>query len=96
MDETKVHLSKYGDAGLRTLALAYRRLDEATYQEWNEVFLKAKTTIDGNRNSRLDEAAEMIEKDLMLIGATAVEDKLQKGVSGLKFENNFDLVTHTN
>jgi phospholipid-transporting ATPase len=28
----------------------------------------------------LDEAAELIEKDLFLLGATAIEDKLQDGV----------------
>lgn len=80
-ETTKVHLAKYGDAGLRTLALAYRRLDEATYTEWNEVFSKAKTTIGPDRDLKLDEAAEIIERDLTLVGATAVEDKLQKGVS---------------
>lgn len=28
----------------------------------------------------MDEAAELIEKDLFLLGATAIEDKLQDGV----------------
>lgn len=79
-EATRMHLSMYGDAGLRTLALAYRKLDETTYTEWNDVFLKAKTSIGADRDSKLDDAAEMIEKDLILVGATAVEDKLQKGV----------------
>ncbi|KAK8274271.1 hypothetical protein V6Z11_D10G063700 [Gossypium hirsutum] len=48
-EDTTRHLNEYGEAGLRTLALAYKRL-------------------------------EMMEKDLILVGATAVEDKLQKGV----------------
>lgn len=79
-DSTKSHLAKYGDAGLRTLALAYRKLDEAEYTEWNAAFLRAKTTIGPNRDAMLDSASEMIEKDLTLVGATAVEDKLQPGV----------------
>ncbi|MCO5555633.1 hypothetical protein L7F22_009178 [Adiantum nelumboides] len=79
-ETTKVHLAKYGDAGLRTLALAYRKLEEGTYTEWNDMFIKAKTTIGPDRDAKLDEAAEVIEKELMLVGATAVEDKLQKGV----------------
>jgi phospholipid-transporting ATPase len=29
---------------------------------------------------QLDEAAEIIEKNLILLGATAIEDKLQEGV----------------
>lgn len=33
-----------------------------------------------NKNKRLDELYEEIEKDMTLLGATAVEDKLQEGV----------------
>ena len=33
-----------------------------------------------DRETRLEEAAELIEKDLFLLGATAIEDKLQVGV----------------
>ncbi|MCO5558138.1 hypothetical protein L7F22_011715 [Adiantum nelumboides] len=79
-ETTKLHLANYGDAGLRTLALAYRKLDEAVYKEWSDVFLKAKTTIGPDRDSKLDQASDMIERELILVGATAVEDKLQKGV----------------
>ncbi|KAI5084632.1 hypothetical protein GOP47_0000801 [Adiantum capillus-veneris] len=79
-ETTKVHLAEYGDAGLRTLALAYRKLEEAAYAEWNDLFMKAKTTIGPDRDLKLDEAAEIIERELILVGATAVEDKLQKGV----------------
>ncbi|EFJ18058.1 hypothetical protein SELMODRAFT_113552 [Selaginella moellendorffii] len=77
---TRSHLSEYAEAGLRTLILAYRKLDDAEYREWNAVFLKAKTTIGESREERLDAACDMIERDLVLVGATAVEDKLQKGV----------------
>eukprot|EP00250_Pteridium_aquilinum_P010204 c19213_g1_i1 orf=370-3075(+) len=79
-EATKAHLANYGDAGLRTLALAYRKLDEAAYNQWNDVFFKAKTTIGPDRDAKLDQASDMIEKELILVGATAVEDKLQKGV----------------
>ncbi|KAI5069580.1 hypothetical protein GOP47_0015881 [Adiantum capillus-veneris] len=79
-EATKLHLANYGDAGLRTLALAYRKLDEAAYKEWSDVFLKAKTTIGLDRDSKLDKASDMVERELILVGATAVEDKLQKGV----------------
>ena len=80
-EATKAHLTNYGDAGLRTLALAYRKLDESSYQQWNELFLNAKTAMGPGRDAKLDEASDMIEKELFLVGATAVEDKLQKGVS---------------
>ncbi|KAL8522562.1 hypothetical protein ACS0TY_012643 [Phlomoides rotata] len=77
---TTKHLNEYGEAGLRTLALAYKTLDEAKYAAWNEEFTKARTAINGDRDGMLERLADMMEKDLILIGATAVEDKLQNGV----------------
>ncbi|KAJ6801000.1 putative phospholipid-transporting ATPase 4 [Iris pallida] len=79
-EETRKHLNEFGEAGLRTLALAYRKLDESEYSAWNVEFLKAKTTIGPDREGQLEAVSDMIEKDLILVGATAVEDKLQKGV----------------
>ncbi|KAH7307649.1 hypothetical protein KP509_22G070700 [Ceratopteris richardii] len=79
-EATKLHLANYGDAGLRTLALAYREVNEADYEKWNDLFMKAKTTIASDRDSMLDQTSDMIERELILVGATAVEDKLQKGV----------------
>ncbi|KAJ6323717.1 hypothetical protein OIU76_011083 [Salix suchowensis] len=34
----------------------------------------------GDREKKLDEVAELVERDLILIGSTAIEDKLQEGV----------------
>lgn len=79
-EATTRHLKEYGEAGLRTLALAYRKLDESEYATWNNEFQRAKTSIGGDREAMLERVADMIEKDLILVGATAVEDKLQKGV----------------
>ncbi|XP_010540082.1 PREDICTED: probable phospholipid-transporting ATPase 4 [Tarenaya hassleriana] len=77
---TTRHLNEYGEAGLRTLALAYRKLDEDEYSAWNAEFLKAKTSIGSDRDALLERVSDIIERDLILVGATAVEDKLQKGV----------------
>lgn len=79
-EKTTRHLNEYGEAGLRTLALAYKKLEESEYSAWNVEFFKAKTTIGPDREAHLERVADMIEKDLILVGATAVEDKLQKGV----------------
>ncbi|CAM8896960.1 unnamed protein product [Rhodiola kirilowii] len=73
-------LNEYGEAGLRTLALAYKKLEEAEYAGWNNEYNKARTTIGGDREAMLEQISEVMEKDLILVGATAVEDKLQKGV----------------
>ncbi|CAN0878058.1 Probable phospholipid-transporting ATPase 4 [Linum grandiflorum] len=74
------HLNDYGEAGLRTLVLAYKKLDETEYNAWNSEFVKAKTSIGADRDVMLERVADLMEKDLILVGATAVEDKLQKGV----------------
>ncbi|XP_058070915.1 probable phospholipid-transporting ATPase 5 [Magnolia sinica] len=77
---TSSHLSDYAEDGLRTLALAYRRIEPAEYENWNLIFTRSKTTIGPEREKLLERASEMIERDLILLGAAAVEDKLQKGV----------------
>ncbi|KAJ3327112.1 hypothetical protein HDU76_012352 [Blyttiomyces sp. JEL0837] len=79
VDQTCVHLEEYASDGLRTLCIAYRDIPDEEYAEWSKVYDKAATTIN-NRQEALDQAAEMIEKDLILLGATAIEDKLQDGV----------------
>lgn len=78
--ETKVHIGQYAEAGLRTLVVAYRELDEKEYKAWADEFLKAKTSLAAKRDELVDATADKIERNLILLGATAVEDKLQKGV----------------
>ncbi|GAB2269219.1 Probable phospholipid-transporting ATPase 4 [Dionaea muscipula] len=80
LDDTTRHLNEYGDSGLRTLALAYKKLEESEYNAWNIEFQKAKSSIGGDREAMLERVSDMMEKDLVLVGATAVEDKLQDGV----------------
>ncbi|XP_065866747.1 probable phospholipid-transporting ATPase 4 [Euphorbia lathyris] len=79
-ETTTKHLNEYGEAGLRTLALAYKKLEESEYSAWNSEFTKAKTSVGSDRDAMLERVADMMEKDLILVGATAVEDKLQRGV----------------
>ncbi|XP_060764598.1 phospholipid-transporting ATPase ID [Neoarius graeffei] len=79
MDATTEHLNEFAGEGLRTLALAYKDLDEAEFAAWRQRHHEASTALE-DREAKLDAIYEEIEKDLMLIGATAVEDKLQDGV----------------
>ncbi|XP_015584526.1 putative phospholipid-transporting ATPase 9 [Ricinus communis] len=78
--KTKEHISEYADAGLRTLVLAYRELDEEEYNEFSQEFNEAKSLLSADREETIEEVAARIERDLILLGATAVEDKLQQGV----------------
>ncbi|KAK3671974.1 aminophospholipid translocase [Recurvomyces mirabilis] len=80
VEKTLLHLEEYASEGLRTLCLAMREVPEAEFREWQDVYNTAITTVSGNRADELDKAAELIEHDLTLLGATAIEDKLQDGV----------------
>ncbi|CAO3648890.1 unnamed protein product [Cunninghamella echinulata] len=79
VDATLIHLEDYASEGLRTLCIAMREIPEDEYARWSQIYDKASTTL-VNRADELDRAAEMIEKDLFLLGATAIEDRLQDGV----------------
>ena len=46
---------------------------------WQQQFFAAKTALTG-RDEKLAAAGELIERDLILLGCTAIEDKLQQGV----------------
>ncbi|KAI8331670.1 hypothetical protein BC941DRAFT_360157 [Chlamydoabsidia padenii] len=79
VETTLIHLEDYANEGLRTLCIAMREIPEEEYSRWSQIYDKAATTL-VNRADELDRAAEMIEKDLFLLGATAIEDRLQDGV----------------
>uniref|UniRef100_A0A8C1NIR7 Phospholipid-transporting ATPase n=1 Tax=Cyprinus carpio TaxID=7962 RepID=A0A8C1NIR7_CYPCA len=78
MFTTSEHLNFAGE-GLRTLALAYKDLDEDVFDEWMKKLLFASTALE-NREEKLGALYEEIEQGMMLLGATAIEDKLQEGV----------------
>lgn len=80
VEATLQHLEEYATEGLRTLCLAMREIPEEELQQWLQIFDKANTTVSGSRGEELDKAAEIIEHDFFLLGATAIEDKLQDGV----------------
>ncbi|KAM9310665.1 phospholipid-transporting ATPase ID [Pholidichthys leucotaenia] len=79
MSITSDHLNEYAADGLRTLALAYRDLSEEEWESWSESHRFADKATDC-REDRLAAAYEQIEQNMMLLGATAIEDKLQEGV----------------
>ncbi|KAL0979847.1 hypothetical protein UPYG_G00190590 [Umbra pygmaea] len=79
MDLTTEHLNEYAGEGLRTLVLAHKELGEEYFNEWQQRHHEASTTLE-DREEKLDLLYEEIERDLVLLGATAIEDKLQDGV----------------
>ncbi|RDX74726.1 putative phospholipid-transporting ATPase 9, partial [Mucuna pruriens] len=79
-EKTKLHINEYADSGLRTLILAYRELNEEEYKQFNKEFTDAKNLVSADQEQIVEGIIQNIEKDLILLGATAVEDKLQDGV----------------
>merc|ERR1719443_2011975 len=78
-DETIQHLEEFAKSGLRTLCLGFAVISEEEYKEWNQKMKIASSSIN-EREEKIEEVATVIETNLTLIGATAIEDRLQDQV----------------
>ncbi|EGZ06408.1 hypothetical protein PHYSODRAFT_532111 [Phytophthora sojae] len=79
------HLKNYAREGLRTLVLGRRVLTEGEYKEYNKAYIEASTSLE-DREAKLDACAELVERNMQLLGVTAIEDKLQDGVPSAIFD----------
>nr|BAF00641.1 ATPase [Arabidopsis thaliana] len=77
--ETKIQLHAYSPDGLRTLVVGMRELNDSEFEQWHSSFEAASTALIG-RAGLLRKVAGNIETNLRIVGATAIEDKLQRGV----------------
>lgn len=59
--------------------MAERPLTSEFYEGWSKRHLEASLSLD-NREDKLGAVYEEVESDLLLVGVTAIEDKLQDGV----------------
>ncbi|KAF7239981.1 Phospholipid-transporting ATPase 3 [Varanus komodoensis] len=78
-EETTRHLEEFAGEGLRTLVAAYKHLEEDYFAAWQRRHREASVALE-EREEKLSALYEEVERDLMLLGATAIEDKLQDGV----------------
>ena len=76
---TQSELDTFASEGLRTLLLAQRCLSQSEYQEYQQCHDDAIHSI-GQREEKLAVIYDNIERDLDLVGCTAIEDRLQEGV----------------
>ncbi|TDH65800.1 hypothetical protein CCR75_007199 [Bremia lactucae] len=79
-------LTLYAKAGMRTLCLAYKTISRCEYEAWNTRYTQAHASMEelvkrrqGYANA-IDPLMNEIESNLILLGVTAVQDKLQAGV----------------
>uniref|UniRef100_A0A3B4YK34 Phospholipid-transporting ATPase n=1 Tax=Seriola lalandi dorsalis TaxID=1841481 RepID=A0A3B4YK34_SERLL len=78
-ETTQTALDIFANETLRTLCLCYKDISRGEYEAWSRKHEEAQVSM-SNRDAALDRVYEQIENNLMLIGATAIEDKLQDGV----------------
>lgn len=79
MRSTDDFLNKASLKGLRTLLMAMKLIDESEFNDFQAKCAAAEKDV-MSRDKTLAKIFDEFEKDLVLIGATAVEDRLQDNV----------------
>lgn len=79
LPETREALGDMAALGLRTLLVCQKSISEAEFQAWYARFIDAGKKL-VNRSQEVDRVCLEMEKNLLLVGATAIEDKLQDQV----------------
>ena len=72
-------MEAFANGGLRTLCIASRVMTEQEYMNWVRVY-EAATSAVNDRDEEIEKANDLVEHSLRILGATALEDKLQEGV----------------
>ncbi len=75
------HLSLFACDGLRTLVFCKREFTSGKIENWLDEYNAAKTAPIEDRDRLLELCYESAEIELEILGVTAIEDKLQEGVS---------------
>ncbi|KAJ2891078.1 hypothetical protein GGI21_005960, partial [Coemansia aciculifera] len=79
-ERTFNQIDELANAGLRTLMLCYRRLTESEWVRWSARYHAALGSVAEDRDEQVASIADEMERDLRIVGATAIEDKLQEKV----------------
>lgn len=79
-EKTQQHLDLYAKQGLRVLVMAKRHLKLHEFNEWATKHKEIELSMEHNREKRIRESFMALEKNLTMLGATGIEDRLQDGV----------------
>ncbi|XP_056132853.1 phospholipid-transporting ATPase IC [Lampris incognitus] len=79
-ESTERALECFAHACLRTLCVAVRSVPEASWEQWSKTLTVSVTMRTYDRDNLLEELYDDMERDLQLLGVTAIEDRLQEGV----------------
>ncbi|MCJ1476204.1 hypothetical protein MMC13_004870 [Lambiella insularis] len=77
--QTAQHLEMFAREGLRTLCIAQRDISEEEFRVWTKEHDLAAAAVQ-DREEKLEKVSDAIERELTLLGGTAIEDRLQDGV----------------
>ncbi|XP_063160925.1 phospholipid-transporting ATPase IH isoform X1 [Candoia aspera] len=77
IEQIRSRVQRNAVEGLRTLCVAYKKFTSEEYEIVEKQLQEAKLALQ-DREKKLAEAYEQIEDGLILLGATAVEDRLQE------------------
>uniref|UniRef100_A0A8D0H4E5 Phospholipid-transporting ATPase n=1 Tax=Sphenodon punctatus TaxID=8508 RepID=A0A8D0H4E5_SPHPU len=77
IQQTKVHVERNALDGYRTLCVAFKELTQEEYDQIDRQLCEAKMALQ-DREERMAKVFDDTEDDMHLIGATAVEDRLQE------------------
>lgn len=78
-EKTMQQLELYAREGLRVLLVAKRTLNPVEFSEWYSAHQECEMSVEG-REKRIRDSFGLLEKELTLIGATGIEDRLQENV----------------
>lgn len=73
-------LTELSEEGLRTLCVARKSLKESEFDAWHKEYMQASSLLDESREEAMATLSDSFEHGFEIIGATAIEDKLQDGV----------------
>ncbi|KAL6255347.1 hypothetical protein P5V15_013685 [Pogonomyrmex californicus] len=74
------HVADFSMRGLRTLVVAYKKMQQSEYERLQQNIEEARQIIGPERATHMTRAYNLMESGLTLLGVTAVEDRLQDKV----------------
>ncbi|XP_073332527.1 phospholipid-transporting ATPase IC [Pagrus major] len=79
-ERTEKALELFAQACLRTLCVAVRSVPEASWEQWSKTLAQSAAMATCDREAVLEKLYDQMERELQLLGVTAIEDRLQEGV----------------
>ncbi len=74
------HLNKFAREGLRTLVMGQKEISQKKFEDFKKEYENIKVSLDKSKEKKLFKLYDELEANLELVGASAIEDKLQVGV----------------